>query len=150
MGEFIVVLVPIVLLVMGLVVGGRIEKSHYRSIHERERAFLNIPATDLRRVADPEKIQEARLVYGSAVISVDYLKRFLAGLRAVFGGEIVAYSSLLDRARREALLRMKESFPDADAYVNCRIETASVSKGQGKTIGTVEVLAYGTALQYRK
>ena len=150
MGEFIVVLVPIVLLVMGLVVGGRIEKSHYRSIHERERSFLSIPATDLRHVADPEKIQEARLVYGSAVISVDYFKRFVASLRAVFGGEIAAYSSLLDRARREAPLRMKESFADADAYVNCRIETASISKGQGKTVGTVEVLAYGTALQYRK
>ena len=41
------------------------------------------------------------------MVSVDYFKRFLAGLRMIFGGRVSSYESLLDRARREALLRMR-------------------------------------------
>jgi uncharacterized protein YbjQ (UPF0145 family) len=96
-------------------------------------------------------VERARLIVGSAVISVDYFKRFLAGLRALVGGRVKSYESLLDRARREALLRMKAEAPDADVVVNLRIETASISKGKRqKSIGTVEALAYGTALYLKK
>jgi uncharacterized protein YbjQ (UPF0145 family) len=55
----------------------------------------------------------------------------------------------LDRARREAILRMKESCKKADEIINLRIETSSISKGRGRSIGSVEVLAYATAL-YRE
>lgn len=34
----------------------------------------------------------------------------------------------------------------ADRVFNVKIETASISKGVKQTIGSVEVLAYGTAL----
>ena len=77
-------------------------------------------------------------------------KRIIAGLRMIFGGEVRAYSSLLDRARREALLRMKMAYPEADAYVNCRIQTASISKGQRDSVGSIEVLAYGTAIKLQQ
>ena len=80
------------------------------------------------------------------VISVDYFKRLLASLRNFFGGSIQAYETLLDRARREAILRMKENCKNADEIINLRIETSSISKGKRNTIGSVEVLAYGTAL----
>jgi len=56
---------------------------------------------------------------------------------------------LIDRGRREALLRMKEWAPDADVFLNCRLETASISKGEGKAIGCVEVIAYATAVKYK-
>ena len=54
--------------------------------------------------------------------------------------------TLLDRARREAILRLKESCSGATQVINLRIETSSISKGEGDSIGSVEVLAYGTAL----
>ena len=86
------------------------------------------------------------------MISVDYFKRFLAGLRNIFGGEVRSYCSLLDRGRREAILRMKELWPEADLIVNARVETSSISKGaqnrQGGSIGSTEVLAYGTAIRF--
>ena len=81
-------------------------------------------------------------------MSVDYFKRFLAALRNLFGGRVTSYESLLDRARRESLLRMKEKAAalGASMVFNVKYETASISKGAGNTIGSIEVLAYGTAL----
>jgi uncharacterized protein YbjQ (UPF0145 family) len=88
------------------------------------------------------------LVRGSVVISVDYFKRFLARLRMIFGGRIHTYESLLDRARREAILRMQEQARELGASMifNMRFETSSISKGRKDAVGTVEVLAYGTAV----
>ena len=90
------------------------------------------------------------LVSGSVVISVDYFKRILAGLRNIFGGNVQSYETLVDRARREAVLRMKESCPDADYVLNLRLETSSIFKGKRKQVGSVEVLAYGTAVYFQK
>jgi len=56
--------------------------------------------------------------------------------------------SLLDRGRREAILRMKEQFPDADLIVNFRMATSSISKGRKNAIGSTEVHAYGTAIKF--
>ena len=64
---------------------------------------------------------------------------------------IIQYpKTLIDRARREAVLRMKESCPEADLVINLRLETSSITKGRGKQIGSVEVLAYGTAIYFCK
>ena len=43
---------------------------------------------------------------------------------------------------------MKESVPGADEYINCRMETSTISSGKGKAMGTVEVIAYSTAITY--
>jgi uncharacterized protein YbjQ (UPF0145 family) len=85
---------------------------------------------------------------GSTVISVDYFKRFIAALRNFFGGRVTSYESLLDRARRESLLRMKAEAAalNAESVFNVKYETASISKGAKNAIGSIEVLAYGTAL----
>ena len=37
---------------------------------------------------------------------------------------------------------------DFDLYINLKLETLSISKGGDKQSGTVEVLAYGTAIRY--
>jgi uncharacterized protein YbjQ (UPF0145 family) len=136
------------LLLTGYLFGQYFERKHYRSIIQREKETLHIPLLTLKTVPDGLKRCDAALVTGSVVVSVDYFKRFLAGLRAMIGGRLKSYESLLDRARREAILRMKEQAIGTGAIVvtNVRIETASISKGKGKTIGSIEVLAYGTAI----
>jgi uncharacterized protein YbjQ (UPF0145 family) len=106
--------------------------------------------TDLDEVPDPERVEFAFLVHGNVSVSVDYFKRLAAWLRQLFGGEIRVYGSLLDRARREASLRMKEQCQDADLFVNCRYETATIHQGQSNAIACVEVMAYGTAVRYRR
>ncbi len=134
---------------LGYIAGTIAEKRHYRSIREREQAFLNLPAVTLKTAHyTPDQVASARLVYGSAVISIDYFKKILAGLRNVFGGKVKSYESLMDRARREALLRMKEmAGGDAAVIVNVRIETAAVGKqANKKSVGCLEAIAYGTAI----
>ena len=141
------------LIALGYFAGSFAERRHYRSIREREEKFLTLPAVSFRLLTEPERAEGARLVAGSAVISVDYFKRVLAGLRSIVGGRIKSYESLLDRARREALLRLKEQARGADEIVNLRIETTSISKGsmnRNQSVSTVEALAYGTAVYYRK
>jgi uncharacterized protein YbjQ (UPF0145 family) len=85
------------------------------------------------------------------VVSVDYFKRFLAQLRGLVGGRVRAYESLLDRARREAVLRMKEEAAQRgfDAVINVRLESTNIAAPLRNDKGTagVEVLAFGTALK---
>jgi len=141
--------IPIVLIVVGGVVGSSIERKHYANIREREARFQGQPALSTKQLQAPGAVRSASLATGSVVISVDHFKRFLSGFRMIFGGEVRSYSSLIDRARREAVLRMKESQPDAHAYINTRLETSTISSTTGNEgIGTIEVLAYGTAVHY--
>lgn len=139
----------VVLLAIGYWFGNRSEKKHYRSIQQREQKLAAMPVVASRY--PPEKGHyHQQLVTGSVVVASDYFKTFLAGLVNIFGGSVISYESLLDRGRREALLRMKSEAKDSGATIvfNVKFETASV--GNGRT-SSIEVLAYGTALiEYEK
>ncbi len=134
------------LLLIGYITGSLIEKRHFKAIRSREEEMVKSPAITLKKPLNVQNISTCRLVNGSVVISIDYFKRFLASLINIFGGNIGAYETLLDRARREAILRMKEDANNASEIINIRIETSSISKNSTKNVGTVEVLAYGTAI----
>ena len=69
----------------------------------------------------------------------------MAGMINLFGGRVTPFESMLDRARREAVLRMKDKAKTNNArYVfNVKFETTRVLVGQR---GAMEVMAYGTAL----
>jgi len=141
----------LLLILAGYVFGRRAESSHYRSIEKRERALEALPATNLRIAPEHDArgvLTRSELVHGSVVISVDFFKTVMAGIRGIFGGRVRSYETLVDRARREAVLRMKESCPGAHQIINLRLETASISGRSGRGVGSVEVLAYGTALYF--
>ena len=145
------VIIFAVLLSLGYFFGRYAEKSHYKSIQEREKKLLQLPTTSSKHVfGENRDVKRCHLVNGSMVVSVDYFKRILAGLRNIFGGNVQSYETLVDRARREAVLRLKESCPKADQIINLRLETSSITKGRGNQIGSVEVLAYGTAVYFWK
>jgi uncharacterized protein YbjQ (UPF0145 family) len=134
------------------VAGTIVEKRHYRSIEKRERELRGLPAVAFKTPPCPvEDIAQSRLVYGSAVISIDYFKQLLASLRNLFGGRVRSYETLVDRARREAVLRMKAMAGDAQLIVNVRLETSSIgSQANRKGVHCLEVLAYGTALTLKR
>ncbi|MBU1004181.1 MAG: YbjQ family protein [Proteobacteria bacterium] len=142
----------LILLAVGYVTGTFFERRHFRSLERRERATMHLPIVGGKALPfDPDMAEAVAVVSGSAVISVDYFKRFLAWLKNFFGGRIKSYETLLDRARREAMLRMKELVPDADFIVGVRIETSSISKSQKNSgVSCVEAVAYGTAIRLRK
>jgi uncharacterized protein YbjQ (UPF0145 family) len=138
----------IILMGLGYFFGQWNESQHYKSLIQREGALNTLPAIASKKLTPELSQYDTRMVTGSVVISVDYFKKFLAGLRILFGGRVTSYETLVDRARREAVLRMKQQAKDVNAeYIfNIKMETASISKGQKNSIGSVEVLAYGTAL----
>ncbi len=140
----------VTLLVSAYLIGGEIERRHYRSIRIRENRWARLPAITLGSVPEGWEVEGSELVLGSVVISVDYFKRFLAGLRSLVGGRIHSYESLLDRGRREALLRLKRAAIDrgCHAIINVRLDTSRLANGRGGdgTAG-VEVLAVGTGLK---
>jgi uncharacterized protein YbjQ (UPF0145 family) len=130
---------------LGYIAGSIIEKNHYKSIRKREAALLHLPAIALKKPLSDDGIEHVKLITGNVVISIDYFKKILAGLINFFGGNISAYETLIDRARREAVLRMKESAKGASEIINIRIETTSISKNT-QSVGAIEVIAYGTAI----
>ena len=138
----------ILLLALGYGFGRYAESKHYKLIIKREKQLNSIPAIASKIPPFRRQDLKSQLVAGNVVISVDFFKRFIAGLRNIFGGQITSYETLLDRARREAILRMKEEAKNLNAefIFNIKLETASIYKGRGNAIGSVEVLAYGTAL----
>ncbi len=141
-------LVVILLLILAFFTGSIAERRHYKSIRRREDALGDMVVIVAKTLPPMSPPPATTLVRGSVVISVDYFKRFLARLRMMFGGRIPPYESLLDRARRAAILRMQEQARELGASMifNMRFETSSISKGRKNAVGTVEVLAYGTAV----
>ena len=138
----------VVLLLVGYVFGQAIEQNHYRSIRKRESLLRNIPLISSKKLPSSFEPCKTVMVAGNVVISVDFYKKFVAGLRNLAGGRIISYESLIDRARREALLRMREKAKSLGAnYVfNVKMETSSIPSGRSDGIGAVDVLAYGTAV----
>jgi uncharacterized protein YbjQ (UPF0145 family) len=139
------------LLLLGYLIGSYLEKKHYKSIRQREEQTRLIPIVTFGAKQLLPPAEEAMLFVGVVVISVDFFKMISAALRGVVGGKMVVYESLLDRARREALLRMKEQAIawGATQILNVRFETATIGgrSGDNKGIGSVEVIVYGTGIR---
>ena len=143
-------IIALSLIVIGYFYGSSVEKKHFQSIKEREKKFRSKPAMSGKTGLDSDQVQGSGLVSGSVVISIDRFKQVMGTLRSMFGGEVHAYGTLLDRGRREAILRMKESSPQADMFVNLKIETSRIStSAKGGGVGTVEVCAYATAVKIK-
>ena len=135
-----------VLVIVGYSVGTMVEKEHYKSIRERESASLGLAVVAGKNyIEDNAVIDKSMMVYGNVVIGTDYFRLIVSGLRNLMGGEMSAYETLVDRGRREAVLRMKEQAVGADIILNMRIESCQITQS-----GSVEILAYGTAVYYKK
>ncbi|SVB60866.1 uncharacterized protein METZ01_LOCUS213720 [marine metagenome] len=154
MDQLIILGFPLFLLLLSYFIGRHLESNHYKSIREREAATKDMVAVNFPRFPFDVEIERAGMVMGSVVVSHDHFKRFLAQLRIIVGGRIKSYEPLLDRARREAVLRMKEQAlaRGHNTVVNIRLETSRLANSRrgGKGTAGVEMLAYGTALTVRE
>ncbi|MBL8317250.1 MAG: heavy metal-binding domain-containing protein [Burkholderiaceae bacterium] len=139
---------PVLLLAVGYFVGRLLERRHYASIRRRERELRSVVAITTRFVPEGVTAQGATLVSGGVVVSSDYFKTFVAGFRNLVGGRFRGFESLLERARREAILRMKQQAREhgSSLVIGVRIHTTRVA---GSQTPSVEVIAFGTALDTR-
>jgi len=146
---FFQILIPLFMVLTCMLIGKGIELHHFKKLAEREQQLSGIIVTNLKTIPPQYANTEPFLVMGSAVIATDYFKVFAAGLRTLFGGEMKSYVTLMERARREAVLRMLEQAAQqgASAVWNIRYETSTTQGQQRKKPGGVEILAYGTALK---
>jgi uncharacterized protein YbjQ (UPF0145 family) len=141
---------PLLVVMAAYFVGRVLERRHFASIRAREGALHGFPVISFETLPEDWIVQSSDLVCGSVVVSLDYFKRIVAGLRSIVGGRIKTYEPLLDRARREALLRMTEDARRRgfDAVINVRLDTSRLANaaGNGKGMAGIEMLATGTAI----
>lgn len=141
MRDIIEIAFAILALAAGFLFGRRREKKHYEEIREREAKLLHIP---IRADVVPEEGSvDAKLVMGNVVIANDRYKAFLGSLQSFFGGRLTPFETLLDRGRREAIIRLKTQAQiwGAKEIVHVRVDSSMIDN-QG-----VEVFASGTAIK---
>jgi uncharacterized protein YbjQ (UPF0145 family) len=150
MDGLIQIVVFLVLFAIGVFAGRANERKHLRELERAERALNAIVASSASDAVEPGARVRGRLVVGSVVIAEDYFKRVAASLKSLVGGNLRSYETLLERGRREAVVRMKKDARRLGAthVVNVRFETASLSEdGSGRRpMFSAELIAYGTAL----
>lgn len=144
----------LLLLLFTYFIGSLLERRHYRSILAREHDYRRFPVVTFESIPTRRPIESTVLARGSVVVSVDYFKRFVAGLRGIVGGRVKSYEPLLDRARREAVLRMiaDARAQGCEAVTNVRLETsriANATRNNRERLAGIEMLAYGTGLRLR-
>ncbi len=90
-----------------------------------------------------QRVEALGMVKGAVVQTKPFGKDFMAALKTLVGGEIVAYTEMLNEARQIAVKRMVDEAKalDADAIIGIRYGSAQVMQG------AAEVLAYGTAVK---
>ena len=91
-----------------------------------------------------KELEMLGLVKGSTIQSKHLGKDITQSLKTLVGGELKAYSEMMNEARAIATKRMvKEAEAmGADAIVNVRYASAAVMQG------AAEVIAYGTAVKF--
>lgn len=131
-----------ILLVLGYVVGGARERRHFEDLKQREAMQLKLVM--IRTDKGPKLLTgETFLVSASVVIASDYFKDTVGRLKNFFGGRMTTHENLLDRARREAICRLREHAVNRGAgqIVDVHLETNFLDQ-----MGA-EVSAYGTAVK---
>lgn len=133
----------VLLFSIGWLVGRHVEQKHLRELEEKEKKLAHIKM-------DTNKFQTSQnsgqLIESNVVIANDYFKYVIAQIQNFFGGRLTTYESVVDRARREAIVRLKQKAVDvgANQIMGLRLSTTEV----GMEGGMVEVFAYGTAIKY--
>ena len=136
---------PIVILIIGWSVGRVKIRNHHARILQKEADLQTIRLHNIKyRTAPHSEVLTAHMLNASLVLSIDVFQRFKAAFKTMVGGEHSNYTDLLDRGRREALLRLKAQAQDLGAQdiYNIKIQSAGIAMGKG-----IEILAYGTAIK---
>ena len=92
-----------------------------------------------------KELEMLGLVKGSTIQSKNLGRDITQGFKTLVGGELKAYTEMMNDARALATKRMVEEAEamGADAVVNIRFSSEAVMQG------AAEVMAYGTAVRFR-
>lgn len=92
-----------------------------------------------------KELEMLGLVKGSTIQTKNIGRDITQGLKTLVGGELGAYTEMMNSARELATQRMEAEAASlgADAVVNVRYTTSAVMQG------AAEVMAYGTAVKFK-
>lgn len=135
----------LLLFAVGWFFGRRHERAHLNSLEVAEKVLGHIIVSS-ERFYQPQLLEHSQgdLVIGSVVIAQDYFKMIVAGFMNLLGLNLTTYETLLERARREAVVRMKQQAQalGCNQVYGLRLEVTSINQ-----VGSmVEAIAYGTAV----
>lgn len=94
----------LILFSIGWGFGRHIERKHLKELLEKEQRLAHI-RIDTNRFATSDQL--GHFISSNVVISHDYFKYVLASIKNVLGGRLTSYESVVERARREAIVRFK-------------------------------------------
>lgn len=135
------IIIFVLLFSIGWGFGRRVERQHFQHLAQQEQLLLDIQIdTNKFVVCDTQ----GSMISSNVVISHDYFKYVLATIQNFFGGRLTSYESVVERARREAIIRLKQQAKNIGAkrITGLRLSTTEL----GMQGGMVEVFAYGTAV----
>ncbi|MGL5257476.1 MAG: YbjQ family protein [Proteocatella sp.] len=91
-----------------------------------------------------KNLETISIVKGSTIQSKHLGKDIMSGLKTLVGGELQAYTEMMDEARAIATKRMVEEATalQADAVINIRYSSSAIMQG------AAEVIVYGTAVKF--
>ncbi len=141
---------PVALILVGVFAGKWTERRHFRRLAVRESALKDMLVTDTRSLPAGCTVRNKSMVVGEVVVASDYFKTFVSKLRRIVGGELRAFETLMERARREAAVRMLEQAKSlgANGVINVRFASSNIGSMRKKgRAAMVEMYAYGTAIQ---
>lgn len=98
--------------------------------------------TNIEIIPGRRVIRHLGMVTGSTVRAKHAGRDIMAGIKNIFGGELTAYTELMQESREEAIQRMvaQATAIGANAVINVRFATSSISAG------AAELFVYGTAV----
>ena len=149
MEAFIDLIFPLLMLVFFFFVGGFVERRHLKSLKEREEKLEGIMVHQLKSLPPGwTVIGDPVLLAGSVVIANDYFKAFKSTLKKIIGGNLGEYERLLERGRREAIVRLKEKALAQGCNVvwNIRMDTAMM-QDKRRNASSAEIIIYGTGMR---
>ena len=92
-----------------------------------------------------KEIETITVVKGSMIQAKHIGKDIMSGLKTLVGGELTAYSEMINEARAIATKRMVQEAENlgADGVINIRYASSTVMQG------AAEMLVYGTAVKLK-
>lgn len=92
-----------------------------------------------------KELEMLGLVKGSTIQTKNIGRDITQGFKTLVGGELGAYTEMMNAARELATQRMEAEAAalGADAVVNVRYTTSAIMQG------AAEVMAYGTAVKFK-
>ena len=141
-GLIVQIVIFAILFSVGFGFGRYNERKHLQYLDEQEQRLAYIRVNNSRFI---KSTFPGHMISSNVVISHDYFKYAIANVQNMLGGRLTSYESVVERARREAIVRLKLEAEKmgADQIMGIRLSTTEL----GMQGGMVEVFAYGTAIQ---